>query len=380
MKIAKRMEGLEMSPFSNMKAKAYGDAIDFSLGSPDVAPEQSILDVIQAHAANPKEYRYAVNPLPELLEEIRKWYKRRYDVDLTEDEIVLLQGSQEALVNLPLVFCDPKEGVLIPDPYYPAYEQAPRLAQADVFFMPLRPEKGWLPDLNAIDKEIAAKTKLMIVSYPNNPTGAAAPDSFYEELIDFAKENDILVIHDNAYSELVFDCKPGKSFLSFPGAKEVGVELNSFSKTYGMAGARLGVLVGNEEAVQAYRRLKSNLDYGVFLPIQQGGIEALKHGGASIEQTRKTYEHRRDVMVEAFGQAGWRIPKSAGTMFLWAPVPEGESDTSFSKKLYEQAHIIVTPGSVYGPSGKDHVRIALVQDEAAILEAAKRLKQTQWFS
>jgi LL-diaminopimelate aminotransferase len=385
-KKAKRMNHLHTSVFTDLKQskelfyKQTGlEPIDFSIGSPDIPPEEGIIETIAKKAADPANYKYAVTALPQMNASIQKWYKDRYGVDLKDEEIALLQGSQEALANLPLVFCDEGDGVLIPDPYYPIYAQAPALAQAQVLFMPLKEENDYLIDFDAIPEDERKKAKMMIVSYPNNPTGAIANDAFYEKLIQFAKDNEILVVHDNAYSELVFDGKEGKSFLSYPGAKEVGIELNSFSKTYGMAGARLGVLVGNEDVVKAYKELKSNMDYGIFLPVQYGGIEALENGGSSIDATRKSYEKRRDLVVEEFGQAGWKIKPSGATMFLWANVPQGKDDVEFAKELLEKTGIVVTPGSSFGKAGKGYVRIALVQNENQIKEAARRLKESGLF-
>ncbi len=379
METARRMKYFRKPAFADLKACTGPDPIDFTLGSPDIAPEPSIMEAIQKAAGEPQNYKYAVTALPQLIQAVQDWYHDRYSTDLDPEEICLLQGSQEALINLPLVFCNPHDGILIPDPYYPVYEQAPRLAGADVLYMPLKPENHYLPDLEAISQEDRQKAKLILVSYPNNPTGAIAPDSFYEELIRFAKENDILIIHDNAYSELVYDGQPGKSFLSFPGALETGVELNSFSKTYGMAGARLGVLAGNREAVSAYRELKRSLDYGIFLPVQYGGIEALEHGGGSIPETRQEYEQRRNLMVAEFGKAGWHIPPCEATMFLWAPIPAGMTSEAFALRLAETAGVLVTPGSRFGPEGEGFVRIAMVQDAEKIREAARRIADSGLF-
>ena len=240
--------------------------------------------------------------------------------------------------------------------------------------MPLKEEKGFVLDFNDIDPEVAKKAKLLIISYPNNPTCAIAPDSFYEELIDFAKQYDLMVIHDNAYSELVFDGKVGKSFLSFAGAMDVGIELNSLSKTFGLAGARLGFVVGNKEMVSLYRKLKSNMDYGVFLPVQYAGIEALSHCQDSIPVTRQAYEDRRNALVKYFGQAGWTIPASAGTMFAWARIPDAYEDSNaFVKDLLKKTGIVVTPGQSFGQQGLRYVRLALVEDIDRIQEAGKRL-------
>lgn len=384
---AQRMLHFHTSVFMDLRAlkEQYEIAhnqntIDFSLGSPNIAPDPKIMESLARAVEDPANYQYAIKPLPALIQAIQKWYHTRYDVELESGEIALLQGSQEALVNLPLLYCNPTDGILVPDPYYPVYVDAPKLAGAQVIFTPLTKENDYLVDFSRITAAHRKQAKMIIVCYPNNPTGATAPDSFYEELIRFAKENDILVVHDNAYSELVFDGKRGKSFLSFPGAKEVGVELNSFSKTYGMAGARLGVLVGNESVINQYKMLKSNMDYGIFLPIQYAGVVALEQGGTTIESTRQAYQNRRDALVRGFQSAGWKIPLSQATMFLWAPIPDTYKDSvAFTKALLKETGIIVTPGESFGPEGRRFVRIALVQDEQAIEEAVRRLKQTEFF-
>lgn len=328
----------------------------------------------------PENYKYAITDLPQMKEAIHDWYKNRYDVELEPNEMVCLQGSQEALSTLFLATCDQGDIVLVPDPYYPIFSDGPKIAGATVEYMPLLEENGYLIDFDAMDPEIAKRAKMMIVSYPNNPTCAIAPDSFYEELIAFAKKYDIMVLHDNAYSELVFDGKIGKSFLSFEGAKEIGIELNSFSKTFGMAGARLGVCVGNKDIIEVYSTLKSNMDYGIFLPVQYAGIEALRHGGQGIHSTCQAYQDRRDVLVKEFAEAGWIIPKSPATMFSWAKIPEKYEDSkAFVLDLLEKTGIVVTPGQAFGKQGERYVRLALVQDESAIKEAARRLKETHFF-
>ena len=242
-------------------------------------------------------------------------------------------------------------------------------------------ENDFLIRFDEISEEVAKKAVLMIVSYPNNPTGAVADDRFYTELIAFAKRWDIAVLHDNAYSELVFDGKRGKSFLSYPGAKDVGVELNSFSKTYGMAGARLGVCVGNRELIAGYHRLKSNMDYGIFLPVQQAGIAALEADQNCVETTRKGDEHRRDLLVRRFGEAGWVIRPSAATMFVWARIPDAFADSEqFALSLLAECGIVVTPGTEFGAEGRRHVRIALFISDEQIEEAAQRLARSCLFS
>lgn len=388
MKSAERMKYFRPSVFSRLdeekrRLQEKGEKIiDFSIGSPDIAPAPHIMEALLKAAEDPANYRYAIHDLPRLQQAITDWYRRRYDVELDPcSEVITLQGSQEALANIALTLCDPGDIVLVPDPYYPIFAQGPKLAGADVRFMPMKEENDFLIRFDEIDEEVAKKAVLMIVSYPNNPTGAVADDRFYTELIAFAKRWDIAVLHDNAYSELVFDGKRGKSFLSYPGAKDVGVELNSFSKTYGMAGARLGVCVGNRELIAGYHRLKSNMDYGIFLPVQRAGIAALEADQNCVETTRKAYEHRRDLLVRRFGEAGWVIRPSAATMFVWARIPDAFADSEqFALSLLAECGIVVTPGTEFGAEGRRHVRIALVISDEQIEEAAQRLARSCLFS
>lgn len=388
MKSAERMKYFRPSVFSRLdeekrRLQEKGEKIiDFSIGSPDIAPAPHIMEALLKAAEDPANYRYAIHDLPRLQQAITDWYRRRYDVELDPcSEVITLQGSQEALANIALTLCDPGDIVLVPDPYYPIFAQGPKLAGADVRFMPMKEENDFLIRFDEISEEVAKKAVLMIVSYPNNPTGAVADDRFYTELIAFAKRWDIAVLHDNAYSELVFDGKRGKSFLSYPGAKDVGVELNSFSKTYGMAGARLGVCVGNRELIAGYHRLKSNMDYGIFLPVQQAGIAALEADQNCVETTRKAYEHRRDLLVRRFGEAGWVIRPSAATMFVWARIPDAFADSEqFALSLLAECGIVVTTGTEFGAEGRRHVRIALVISDEQIEEAAQRLARSCLFS
>ena len=388
MKSAERMKYFRPSVFSRLdeekrRLQEKGEKIiDFSIGSPDIAPAPHIMEALLKAAEDPANYRYAIHDLPRLQQAITDWYRRRYDVELDPcSEVITLQGSQEALANIALTLCDPGDIVLVPDPYYPIFAQGPKLAGADVRFMPMKEENDFLIRFDEISEEVAKKAVLMIVSYPNNPTGAVADDRFYTELIAFAKRWDIAVLHDNAYSELVFDGKRGKSFLSYPGAKDVGVELNSFSKTYGMAGARLGVCVGNRKLIAGYHRLKSKMDYGIFLPVQQAGIAALEADQNCVETTRKAYEHRRDLLVRRFGEAGWVIRPSAATMFVWARIPDAFADSEqFALSLLAECGIVVTPGTEFGAEGRRHVRIALVISDEQIEEAAQRLVRSCLFS
>lgn len=378
---AKKMNEFGTSIFTELKImkqeyteKTGKDTIDFSIGSPNISPVDSIVEEMVTQIQRPANFKYAISELPEMLTTVQKWYHNRYGVDLDTDQIICTSGSQEALSTICLALCDPGDLVLVPDPCYPIFQDGPKIASCKVSYMPLKAENDFVLDLKDIDPEVAKQAKLLIISYPNNPTCAIAPDSFYEELIDFAKQYDLMVIHDNAYSELVFDGKVGKSFLSFDGAMDVGIELNSLSKTFGLAGARLGFVVGNKEMVSLYRKLKSNMDYGVFLPVQYAGIEALDHCQEAIQATRQAYEDRRNALVKYFGQAGWTIPASAGTMFAWAPIPDVYADSNaFVKDLLKKTGIVVTPGQSFGAQGMRYVRLALVEDINRIQEAGKRL-------
>lgn len=292
-------------------------------------------------------------------------------------EICSLLGSQEGLAHISLSIVDEGDIVLVPDPCYPVFADGPKIAGAELHYMPQEKENGYVINLRDIPEHVAKKAKLIIVSYPNNPTTAMAPDSFYVDLINFAKKYEIIVLHDNAYSELVFDGKRGGSFLSFPGAREVGVEFNSLSKTYGLAGARIGFCVGNAEVVARLKLLKSNMDYGMFLPIQQAAIAAITGDQTGVEGTRKAYEHRRNVLCDGLNELGWPIDKPEATMFVWAMIPSHyESSADFAMDMVTKAGMIVTPGSAFGPSGEGYVRMALVQDEVALKQAIEAIRES----
>ena len=381
MKFAERMDCFGEGVFSSLadirrQKEARGETvIDLSIGAPNIPPEEHIRRALCEAAADEKNYVYAISDRPELLEAAAGWYARRYGVDLDPgSEICSVLGSQEGLSHIALSVIDEGELVLVPSPCYPVFGDGPKNAGAKIWPMEQRRENGYVIRLDEIPEEVARKARLMVVSYPNNPTTALAPDSFYEELIAFAKKYDIIVIHDNAYSELVFDGESCGSFLQFPGAKEVGVEFNSLSKTYGLAGARIGFCLGNREVIARLRLLKSNMDYGMFLPIQMAAIAALNGDQSCVERTRKAYERRRDVLCESFGKAGWAIEKPKATMFVWAPLPGNyKNSQEFAMELVEKAGVLVTPGSAFGESGEGFVRMALVQDEEAILKAAEAI-------
>lgn len=379
---ARRVQEIPGATFADLdrKKKGFTDrtglpVIDFSIGSSNIPPMDAVKETLSQAVQEDAAWQYSLGPLPEMIEAVQDWYQNRYGVDLEADEIFLLKGSQEALTHVPLVYCDPGDTVLIPDPYYPIYGTAPRLAGAAVQFMPLKEENGYLIDFDAIENP--DEVKLMYVSYPGNPTGAVANDAFYERLVQFATDHDIIVLHDNAYSELVFEGETGKSFLAYPGAKEVGIELNSFSKSYSMGGARLAVLAGNAGLVQAYRKLLDMTDFCVFPAIQQAGICALKEGQAFTEQVRNEYRRRRDYLIEKMKEAGWNIAVPKATMFVWARIPAcWSSAQAFTDALVDQAGVLVNPGSNFGKEGERYVRLALVRSDGEVQEAARRIRES----
>lgn len=387
MKFSKRMELLAEGVFSRLdeekqKMLACGKAVyDFTIGSPNIAPSKEVMDALITAAQQPESYMYSLHDTKELKETIQNWYRERYQVELdTETEILSLQGSQEGLAHVALALCDEGDIVLIPAPSYPIFANGPKIAGAELYEMPMLKEHDYLIQFHDIPGEIADKAKMMIISYPNNPTGATAPDSFYEELIQFAKAHDIIVIHDTAYSNLVFDGEEGKSFLYYEGAKDIGIEFNSFSKTYGMAGARIGICVGNAAIVGILRKLKSNIDYGMFLPIQKAAIAALTQDQSIVKETRETYQRRRNRIVAGAAAAGWHIASCKSTMFLWAQIPEGYGNSEeFALNLLKSCGMLVTPGSSFGAYGEGFVRIALVQSDEVIEQALQALMKSRFF-
>ena len=358
-----------------LKAKGM-DVIDLSVGTPNIAPAQAIKQTIAHEATKDENYVYAIDDMPELKTAASQWYKRRYGVDIDpQTQVCAVLGTQEGLAHCCLPIIDPGDTVILQDPCYPAFFAGAALAHAHVYRVPQRAENGFLIDFNDIPEDVAKRAKLMIVSYPNNPTTAVAPPEFYDELIAFAKQHDIFVIHDNAYSELAFDGLRVGSFLAHEGAKEIGAEFNSLSKSYGYAGARLGFCVGNSEYVSALKQLKSNTDYGIFLPIQKAGICALQSEECVVRDTAAAYEKRRDILIDAFASHGWQIDKPGATMFVWAKIPDkfGMDDVAFVQQLMQATGVLVVPGSAFGSCGCGFVRIALVQSEERILTAAERI-------
>lgn len=384
MKFAKRMDRFGEGIFSKLleikkqKMERGEQVIDLSVGTPNIPPADHIREALCRAAADPKNYIYAISDQAAMLEAAAQWYERRYGITLNaKTEICSLLGSQEGLAHIALSIVDEGDVVLVPDPCYPVFADGPKLAGAQLAYMPQKKENGYLIQLQDIPEETAKKAKLMIVSYPNNPTTVMAPDCFYKELIAFAKKYDIIILHDNAYSELVFDGKQCGSFLRFPGAKDVGVEFNSLSKTYGLAGARIGFCVGNEEVVAHLKTLKSNMDYGMFLPIQQAAIAAITGDQTCVAVTRSAYEERRDILCDGLKAIGWEMEKPEATMFVWAGIPSHyEKSEDFAMDMVAGAGVMVTPGSAFGPSGEGHVRLALVQEERELRLAVEAIDKS----
>ncbi len=368
----------ELLDVKNSRVAEGRPVCDLSVGSPNIPPAPHIIKAMTDAAADPKSYVYAIKDTMALKETAAGWYARRFGVSLDPaTEVMSLLGTQEGLAHIAMVAADRGDTVLVPDPCYPVFSDGPRIAEAALSLMPMREENGWLIDFDAIPEETARKAKMMVVSYPNNPTTALAPPEFYKKLIAFAKRYDIIVVHDNAYNELVFDGRTTGSFLAYEGAKDVGVEFNSLSKTYGLAGARIGFCLGNPEVVRRLSLLKSNMDYGMFLPVQRAAIAALSGDQSCVAATRAAYQRRRDFLCDGLSSIGWGVARSASTMFVWARLPGGWKDpTGFAKALVSRTGVMVTPGDAFGPGGRGRVRMALVQDEDAMAKALDAIKRS----
>ncbi len=374
-KFAGRMEDFQPGIFNvldNRKNErlAQGKMVfNLSIGTPDFLPEPHIVEALAQAASDPDNYRYSLGETPELTQAVQGWYRRRYGVELATDELMAVYGSQEGLTHIGWALCDPGDVVLVPDPGYPIFELGPYLCGAECVHYPLLPENHYLPDLERFDPVLAEKARFMVVSYPANPLGVAAPDDFYPRLIAFAKKYHILIVHDNAYSDIIFDGRVGKSFLAFDGAKEVGVEFNSLSKTYNLTGARISFVLGNREIVRAFKRLRSQIDYGMFLPIQHAAAAALNGPQDSVARNRESYQARRDALCGGLRSIGWNVPDSQGSMFVWASLPKGYTDSvKFCFELLDRTGLLCTPGSAFGPLGEGHVRFALVQPVSVMKE------------
>jgi LL-diaminopimelate aminotransferase len=351
------------------------DVIDLSVGSPDLPPPPHVVDALITYSKDTTKYGYTLKGIDEFNEAVGYFYKQRYGIDLNpEREVLQLMGSQDGLSHLATAMIDPGEYVLVPDPGYPIYEQSVLIAGGKIYPMPLLEENGYLPKLEEIPIDVLYKTKMMIISYPGNPVTALASKEFFEEVVRFAKKYNILVVHDFAYSELIFDHNPQISFMAAEGAKEVGIEFNSLSKTFNMAGCRIGYAVGNTEALQILASFKSNIDYGVFYPIQMAAVTALTSEYGVLQKQVIEYEKRRDIFISALEKGSWKIAKSPATMFIWAKIPSGWTSRQFAFELIEKAGVVVVPGDAFGKQGEGYVRMAIVQSSEQLANAAKRIE------
>lgn len=380
---AKRLEDFEEGIFQalndkkNQLEKEGRTVYNFSVGTPDFKPAEHIMRAVAEAAAKAENYKYSLADLPELTEAVIERFQKRYGVSLKESEVTSVYGSQEGIAHIALPLCDPGDVVLVPNPGYPIFEAGPKLMGAEVRTYDLIEEKGYLPNLSDIPKETIERTKFIIVSYPLNPVCKQAPESFYQELIVWAKENGIWILHDNAYSDIVYDGKTGRSILSYEGAKEVAAEFYSLSKSFNYTGARMGFLAGNEQIVQNFKKIRSQIDYGTFLPVQYGAIAALTGPDNGVLEQCRAYEERRNALCDGLTKIGWKFERSEGTMFAWAKIPEGFSDdTQFVMELMEKTGVICTPGSSFGSLGKNHVRFALVLPVETILEAIAQIEKS----
>jgi len=356
------------------------DLIDLGVGDPDLPTPKAIVERLKAAAEDSKNHRYpSYEGMIEFRKAIAKWYERRFGVHLDpEREVLSLIGSKEGIAHIPLAFVDPGDYVLVPSPGYPVYNVATLFAGGIPYFLPLRKERGFLPDLSEVPSSVAEKARLLFINYPNNPTAAVAERPFYEEVIAFANRYGVIVCHDAAYSEMAFDGFRPLSFLEVKGAKDVGIEFHSLSKTFNMTGWRIGFAVGHPEIIAGLGKVKTNIDSGLFQAIQEAGIEALHHFDTPLPKMIETYERRRDVMVSGLREIGLALERPKATFYLWVEVPRGYTSARFATLLLEKAGIVVTPGNGFGEAGEGFVRMALTVDETRLREAVERLKKVSF--
>ena len=380
MEKAHRMQKLSAAIFNEMEVQKQQveqrgvEVINLGVGSPDQPPAPHIIAAMHRALDRPDYYCYPLEGRLELRRALAAWYKRRFDVDLDPvSEVLVLMGSQDGLAHISTAYINPGEVALVPDPGYPIYFASILLAGGEIYPMPLLAQNNFLPDLGAIPGEVARRAKLMWINYPNNPVAAVADGHFFAGAVDFAREYGVLVCHDLAYCELAFDGYKPASFLETPGARAVGIEFYSLSKTYNMAGCRIGFAVGNAGVLAALHQVKSNIDYGVFRVVQEAGIAALEGPQDCVRQNAETYQRRRDVLVDGLAALGWEMPRPGASMFLWAPLPPGfNSAREFALDLLSQTGVLVIPGTAFGQQGEGYVRIALVRDEDTLREVVHR--------
>jgi LL-diaminopimelate aminotransferase len=380
---SRRLESIPPYMFAELERRiaerrdAGVDVISLGIGDPDRPTYPHIVEAMERAVADPSTHTYPSNRgRREFREAFARFYDARFDVEIDpESEVIPAIGAKECIYNLCFAFLDPGGLALASDPGYPVYTGGPTLAGAEAALLPLQPELGFVPDLDALPPETLDLARLLFVNYPNNPTGAVVPDGFFERLVALAREHEILVVHDNAYSETTYDGYVAPSFLATPGAKEVGVEVFSLSKGFNMTGWRCAAILGNADAVNAYWRLKTNIDSGLFQAIQLAAVAALEGPREPIEEMNSIYTRRRDLVVNALREIGVPVSPPRGTIYVWAPVPEGQTSTSFAELVLERAGVVVSPGSMYGPSGEGFFRISLTTPDERLAEAVERMRE-----
>ena len=384
MRFAKRIEKLPPYLFAEIDKKIAQkkqegvDVISLGIGDPDQPTPANVVEKMCEAVRDSANHRYpSYYGHPEFRKAVADWYKKRFRVILDPDtEVLPLIGSKEGLAHICFAAVDPGDTVLVPDPGYPVYNTGTILAAGTPpHFMPLRVENGFLPDLDSIGEKTAKAAKMMFISYPNNPTAAVADEAFFKKVVDFARKHDVIVCHDNPYSEITFDGYIAPSFLEMEGSREVGVEFHSLSKTYNMTGWRIGFVVGNSAMIEALGRVKTNIDSGIFNAVQRAGIEALRGPQESVEEMCRLYQKRRDLVIDSLNRMGWNLPKTKASIYIWVPVPEDYTSASFATYILNEAGVVLSPGSAYGPSGEGYVRISLTVDDDRLAEALERIEK-----
>ncbi|GAB4173693.1 MAG: aspartate aminotransferase [Coleofasciculaceae cyanobacterium] len=382
---AERLSALPPYVFARLdelkaRAREQGlDLIDLGMGNPDGSAPAPVIEAAIAALQNPANHGYPpFEGTASFRTAIANWYRRRYDVALDPDsEALPLLGSKEGLGHLALAYINPGDLVLVPSPAYPAHFRGPLIAGGTVHSLNLKPENDWLIDLGAIPEDVARRAKILYFNYPSNPTAATAPREFFKDIVEFARKYEILLVHDLCYAELAFDGYQPTSLLEIPGAKDIGVEFHTLSKTYNMAGWRVGFVVGNRHIIQGLRTLKTNLDYGIFAALQTAAEAALQLPDVYVHDVQARYRRRRDFLIEGLAELGWTIPKTKATMYLWVPCPPGTNSTDFALDVLQKTGVVLTPGNAFGEAGEGYVRMSLIAECDRLAEVLRRFKQSR---
>lgn len=381
MEFSKRMDRFGEEIFAELNVKkvqleAAGKKIyNLSIGTPDFETPEHIRRAAAEAAMDSQNWKYSLRDIPELLDAVCNYYKSRFGVEIAHGQVASCSGSQEGMGHIGMALCNEGDTVLLPTPCYPVFIAGAKMAGAEPYYYPMTKENGFLPNVNDIPEDVARKAKYMIVSLPANPVGSVGTPELYREIVAFAKKYDILIIHDNAYSDIIFDGVEGHSFFNIPGASDVGVEFFSLSKSFNVTGGRISFLVGREDVVGAFRKLRQQIDFGMFLPLQYAAIAALTGPLDSVKEQNKMYEERRNTLCAGLREIGWDVPNSRGSMFVWAPLPSGYTDSmAFCMKLVEECGVLCTPGCSFGPAGEGYVRFALTMPPEKIKEAIAAIK------